>query len=93
MKRQTSFLWNFTPATIAVSGNVSDELFIFLGGPKASLNLLLVTARVVTHLNSLTSFVATYVVFFCSCLLLLFCFLSGLLLPRSNAVINLYAIV
>ena len=51
MKEETSFLWNFTPATIAVSGNVSDELLIFLGGPKASLNLLLVAARMVTHLN------------------------------------------
>lgn len=45
----TSFFWDFTPAAIAMSGDISYELFIFLRRPKASLNFLLVTARMVTH--------------------------------------------
>jgi hypothetical protein len=45
----TSFVRNFTPTTITMSSNVSDEFFIFFRGPKTSLNLLLIAARMVTH--------------------------------------------
>lgn len=48
----TCFLRNFTPAAITMGGDVSNELLIFLRWPKASLNLLLVAARVVTHIDS-----------------------------------------
>lgn len=49
MELITSFLRNFTPTTIAMSGDVSDEFLIFLRGPKPSLNLLLIAARMVSH--------------------------------------------
>ena len=49
-KKMTSFFWDFTPTAIAMSVNVSDELFIFFWRPKATLNLLLITARMVTHI-------------------------------------------
>lgn len=45
----TSFLRDFAPTAIAMGGDVSDELLIFLGRPKPSLHLLLVAARMVTH--------------------------------------------
>jgi hypothetical protein len=48
-REMTSFLGDFTPTAIAMGRYVSYELFIFLRRPKASLNLLLVTARMVTH--------------------------------------------
>ena len=35
-----------------MSGDVSDEFLIFLRRPKPSLNLLLVAARMMTHLSS-----------------------------------------
>jgi hypothetical protein len=43
-----------------MSGNVSDEFFIFFRGPKTSLNLLLIAARMLTHAYA---FLYSYVAF------------------------------
>lgn len=47
--RRTGFLRDLAPAAIAMGGDVSDELLIFLRRPEAPLHLLLVAARVMPH--------------------------------------------
>lgn len=53
VKREpTGFLRDLAPAPVAMGGDVSDELLIFLRRPEPPLHLLLVAAGVMPHAHT-----------------------------------------